>query len=77
MKSRILLKSLKLVSLQTSQLTRQFLDLFPYYHHLPMYTGILVLAGKELNFFIVAHIVLCFGFVTKGVLIINQCFSYC
>lgn len=42
-----------------------------------MYAGILVLDGIELNFFIVAHILLCFGFVTKGVLIIHQCFSYC
>jgi len=40
-------------------------------------TVTLVLAGIELIFFMVAHMVLCFGFVTKTVFITHQCFSYC
>lgn len=32
---------------------------------------------EELNFFILAHKVLCFGFLTKAVLIAHKYFSYC
>lgn len=39
--------------------------------------GVLVLAGLELILFIVACMGLCFGSVTKRVLIIQVCFSYC
>ena len=38
---------------------------------------VLVLAGIELIFFIVASTGLCFGFVLKTVLIIQGCFHYC
>jgi len=39
---------------------------------------VLVLAGTQLIFFIAAHMVLCFGLVTKTVLIITQgCVSCC
>lgn len=38
---------------------------------------VLVLAGMGLTFFTGAHIVLCFRSVTKTMLIVNQCFSYC
>ena len=38
---------------------------------------LLVLAGIELIFFIVAGMGLCFGFVLKTVLIIQACFRYC
>ena len=41
------------------------------------YPSVLVLAGIELNFFIVACMGLCFGFVLKTVLVIQGCFSYC
>jgi len=37
---------------------------------------VLVLAGKELIFFIVANMRLCFGFVLEAVLIIQGCFRY-
>ena len=39
--------------------------------------NVLVLARTELNFFIVACMELCFGFVLKIALIIKGCFSYC
>jgi len=39
--------------------------------------GALVLSGTELIFFIVACMVLCFGFVLKTVLITHQCSTYC
>jgi len=39
--------------------------------------SVLVLAGIELIFFLVACVVVCFGFVMKIVLITHQCFSYC
>ena len=45
--------------------------------HLTGSDGVLVLAGTELIFFIVANMGLCFGFVLKTVLIIQECFSYC
>lgn len=32
------------------------------------------LAGMELTFFIAAHTVLCFGFMTRIVLVTQQCF---
>ena len=38
---------------------------------------VLVLAGAELIFFIVACMGLCFGFVLKTVWIIQGCFGYC
>ena len=38
---------------------------------------VLVLAGIELIFFIVASMGLCFGFVLKTVLIIQGCSPYC
>jgi len=38
---------------------------------------VLVLAGVELIFFIVAIMGLCFGFVLETVLVIQGCFSYC
>ena len=38
---------------------------------------VLVLAGIELIFFIVASMGLCFGFVLETVLIIQECFCYC
>ena len=38
---------------------------------------VLVLAGVQLIFFIVAGMVLCFGFVLKTVLITQGCFPYC
>jgi len=38
--------------------------------------GVLVLAGVELNFFIVAGMGLCFGFVLETVLITQGCFNY-
>ena len=41
------------------------------------YPSVLVLAGIELIFFIVASMGLCFGFVLKTVLIIQGCFRYC
>jgi len=37
----------------------------------------LVSAGTELHFFIVAHMVLFSGFVTKTVMITQRYFSYC
>lgn len=49
-------------------------------HHLTLrvpWIPILGLAGMELVFFIAAPVVLCFGFVTKEMLIKYQCFSYC
>jgi len=39
--------------------------------------SVLVLAGIELIFFIVASMGLCFGFVLKSVLIVQGCFCYC
>ena len=39
--------------------------------------NVLVLAGIELIFFIVASMGLCFGFVLETVLITQGCFSYC
>ena len=39
--------------------------------------AVLVLAGIELNYFIVVCMGLCFGFVLKTVLIMQWCFSYC
>lgn len=39
--------------------------------------GILILAGTVLNFFIVAYMMLCFGFVIKIVIITAEYFSYC
>ena len=39
--------------------------------------AVLVLAGIELIFFIVASMGLCFGFVLETVLITQGCFSYC
>ena len=36
-----------------------------------------ILAGTELIFFIAAPVVLCFGFVTKTVLITQLWFSHC
>ena len=45
---------------------------------LPITCGsVLVLAGVELIFFIVAGMGLCFGFVLETVLIIQECFRYC
>ena len=41
------------------------------------YAFVLVLAGIELIFCIVASMGLCFGFVLKTVLIIQGCFRYC
>lgn len=38
---------------------------------------VLVLAGMELIFFLAAHIVLCFVFLTKTQLLTHQGFSYC
>ena len=38
---------------------------------------VLVLAGIELVFFVVAGMGLCFGFVLKTVLITQGCFRYC
>jgi len=38
---------------------------------------VLVLAGIELFFFIVASMGLCVGFVLKTALIIERCFHYC
>jgi len=35
------------------------------------------LTGTELTFFTVAHVVLCFVFVAKPVLVTHQCFRYC
>ena len=40
-------------------------------------TPVLVLAGIELIFFIVASMGLCFGFVLKTVSITQGCFRYC
>lgn len=40
-------------------------------------TCALVLVGIDLIIFIVAYMVLYFGFVTKAVLITHQCFRYC
>ena len=40
-------------------------------------TGVLVLAGVKLIFFIVAGMGLCFGFVLETVLITQGCFHYC
>ena len=42
-----------------------------------IFLTVLVLDGLKLIFFIVACTVLCFGFVTKTVLITHQCLSYC
>ena len=42
-----------------------------------LYTSALVLAGIELIFFVVANMVLCFGFVLEAVLVIQGCFPYC
>ena len=39
-------------------------------------SSVLVLAGIELIFFIVARMRLCFGFVLRTVLIIQGCFRY-
>ena len=39
--------------------------------------AVLVFAGIELIFFVVASMGLCFGFVLETVLIIQGCFSYC
>ena len=41
------------------------------------YVVVLVLAGIELIFFVVACMGLCFGFVLQTVLMIQGCFSYC
>ena len=41
------------------------------------FLSVLVLAGMELIFFIVASMRLCFAFVLKTVLIMQGCFSYC
>ena len=38
---------------------------------------VLGLAGMEVILVIAALMVLCFGFVTKPVLITQQCFGYC
>ena len=40
------------------------------------WVGVLLLAGVELIFFLVARMGLCFGFVLKIVLIIQGCFHY-
>jgi len=42
-----------------------------------VYTCVLVLAGIELIFFVVAGIVLCFGFRMRIMLITHWGFSYC
>lgn len=39
--------------------------------------AVLGLVGMELNFYITAHMVLYFSFVTKTVPITHHCFSYC
>lgn len=39
--------------------------------------SLLDLTGRELIFFIAAHVVLCFILVTKTVLTTHRCFSYC
>ena len=41
------------------------------------FTGVLVLAGIDLIFFLVAGAVLGFGFVLETVLIMQGCFRYC
>ena len=46
-------------------------------HHIKLLLRVLVLAGIELIFFIVASMGLCFGFVLETVLIIQGYFSYC
>ena len=57
--------------------------LFPPKLYLPLLRGkgwrqgVLVLAGIEFIFFIVASMGLWFGFVLKTVLIMQRCFSYC
>ena len=52
-------------------------DEFRFWSELHQKTFVLVLAGIELIFFIVASMGQCFGFVLKTVLITQRCFSYC
>jgi len=42
-----------------------------------VWVSVLGLAGMELILFITAGMVLCFGFVTRTMLITHRCFSFC
>ena len=55
----------------------QVVNLIPGFKHGKMSTAVLVWAGIEFIFFIVASMGLCFGFVLETVLIVQGCFSYC
>lgn len=56
-------------------------DYFPTlanYFYLPSFFSLLLcLSGIKFIFLIIFHVVLCFRFVTKCVLIIQECISYC
>ena len=47
------------------------------FYSLMLFASVLVLAGIELIFFIVASMGMCFAFVLRTVLIAQGCFSYC